>query len=102
MRPRRTRVARDSGNQTRQREQELFFKGYGESAVDSLALAYYRYEWAVQEFGDDGSRVFFNPEMGALTKQEAVRNFMREFEGAQDAAQAYQSDTGHPPAGKFP
>ena len=94
--------AADADNQTRSREQELFFKGYGECAVNRLALTYYGYEWAVQEIGDDGSRVFFDPEAGAITKSESVRDFLRLFEPGQDVAQAYQSDTGQPPAGKLP
>jgi hypothetical protein len=35
-----------------------WFIGYGAAAIDPLALAYYRYEWVVQEIGDNGKRVF--------------------------------------------
>jgi spectinomycin phosphotransferase len=37
--------------------QALFLDGYGTGAVDWPAIAYYRYEWVVQELGDYGERV---------------------------------------------
>jgi spectinomycin phosphotransferase len=83
--------ATDPRNRTRPREQELFFRGYGPSDVDRLALVYYRYEWAVQEIGDNGERVF-QPATGADTKRDALQGFMRSFEPGGDVAQAYQSD----------
>jgi len=33
------------------REEALFFRGYGATAIDPLALAYYRYAWAVGDIG---------------------------------------------------
>ena len=57
------------------------------------AVAYYRYEWAVQEIGDDAERVFSSI-TGADTRQQALRDFRRLFEPGHDVAQAYQSEAG--------
>ena len=54
-------------------EERLFFNGYGKTGIDWVALAYYRYEWVVQELGDYGARVFMKPDVGAKTKADAVR-----------------------------
>jgi hypothetical protein len=43
-----------------------------------LALAYYRYEWCVQEIGDYGNRVF-SMDIGERTKQGSVAEFMKLF-----------------------
>lgn len=61
------------------REQQMFFDGYGKVEVNQLALAYYRYEWCVQEIGDFGQRVFLTKELGESTKQDALEGFMKLF-----------------------
>jgi spectinomycin phosphotransferase len=58
---------------------EPFFQGYGETEIDPLVLAYYRYEWVVQEIGDFGKRVFLS-NVGDATKQEAVQLFKALFQ----------------------
>ncbi len=59
--------------------QQAFFAGYGQVEIDWLALAYYRYEWVVQEFADYGERVFLMPDMGEIAKADAVRGFKQLF-----------------------
>jgi spectinomycin phosphotransferase len=61
------------------REEQLFFDGYGNVKIDGLALAYYRYEWCVQEIGDFGERVFLANDIGESTKQDAVEGFIKLF-----------------------
>ncbi len=61
------------------REEQMFFRGYGRVEINQLALAYYRYEWCVQEIGDFGNRVYLTKETGESTKQEAVEGFMKLF-----------------------
>lgn len=61
------------------REQQMFFDGYGTVQINQLALAYYRYEWCVQEIGDFGHRVFLASNIGAKTRQESVAGFMQLF-----------------------
>lgn len=61
------------------REQQYFIEGYGSVAMNRLALAYYRYEWCVQEIGDFGERVFLTKDAGETTKQASVEGFMELF-----------------------
>jgi spectinomycin phosphotransferase len=56
-----------------------FFQGYGETAVDPLALSYYRYAWAVQDIAAYAERVFDVAEYGPETRREAVVGFARLF-----------------------
>ncbi|MCB9136001.1 MAG: aminoglycoside phosphotransferase family protein [Anaerolineales bacterium] len=57
------------------RQQDLFFQGYGETDINWTALAYYRYEWAVQDLGDFAARVFLMDDVGEVTQREALRIF---------------------------
>jgi spectinomycin phosphotransferase len=66
------------GDSIRTREERLFFHGYGDAEINQLALAYYRYEWCVQEIGDFATRVF-TEDTGENTKQNAVQGFMQLF-----------------------
>ncbi len=59
---------------------EAFFAGYGDPAVDWLALAYYKYDWVIQEFGDYGERVFLSPDQSDGNLALARREFARLFE----------------------
>ena len=61
------------------REEQLFFKGYGRMELNPLALAYYGYEWCVQEIGDFGERVFLMKDAGESTKKDSVKGFMKLF-----------------------
>jgi len=61
------------------REEQLFFKGYGSMEINPLVLAYYGYEWCVQEIGDFGERVFLMKDAGENTKKDAVECFMKLF-----------------------
>jgi spectinomycin phosphotransferase len=62
-----------------EREEQLFFKGYGRVELNLLALAYYGYEWCVQEIGDFGERVFLMKDAGESTKKDSVEGFMKLF-----------------------
>jgi len=66
-------------NTVETREEQLFFKGYGRMEINLLALAYYRYEWCVQEVGDFGERVFLMKDAGESTKKDSVEGFMKLF-----------------------
>jgi spectinomycin phosphotransferase len=61
------------------REEQLFFQGYGNAKINPLVLAYYRYEWCVQEIGDFGERVFLTKDTGKSTKKESVEGFIKLF-----------------------
>ncbi len=62
------------------RQEALFFEGYGPAAVDLPALAYYRYEWLVQDLGACAEMVFLRGDAGEETRQDAARLFMLQFE----------------------
>jgi spectinomycin phosphotransferase len=54
-------------------ETEWFFEGYGDVAVDPLALSYYRYAWAVQDVGGYGERIFLTPDISEASRSHAAR-----------------------------
>ena len=76
------------------KEETLFFRGYGRTEVDPLALAYYRYEWVVQDIGDYGERVFLMEDVGDETKEASVRSLMDMFQAGNVAESAYMSEVG--------
>ena len=74
-------------------EQEaLFLEGYGSAEIDWVALAYYRYEWVVQEFGEFGALVFSRDDVGAETKEEAVHQFIGLFDSGNVIEAAYKAE----------
>ena len=58
---------------------QAFFDGYGAGPVDLLGLAYYKYDWVLQEFGDYGERVFLTADHGTQDLALAMREFKRLF-----------------------
>jgi spectinomycin phosphotransferase len=77
--------------------QKCFYEGYGETVIDPVALAYYRYEWVVQEIGDYGERVFL-ADSGDETKADSVRGFRQLFDPGDVVEIAYAADK-HVPLG---
>lgn len=59
---------------------EAFLEGYGETAIDPLLLAYYRYAWAVQDIASYGEQVLFLPGLSESSRLEGLRGLMRIFE----------------------
>ena len=58
---------------------DAFMDGYGDRAVDRLALAYYKYDWVMQELGDYGERVFLSDDLSGDDLALAGREFARLF-----------------------
>lgn len=81
----------------RSRHEECFFKGYGQIPINPTALAYYRYEWVVQEIGDYGERVLLAHDVGTETRQDAVQGFVALFQPGDVVEGAYQSEADLPP-----
>jgi spectinomycin phosphotransferase len=61
-------------------DEALFFQGYGPVSIDRLALAYYRYEWVVQELGDYGERVFYRADLGPQTMEDSICGLRQLFD----------------------
>jgi spectinomycin phosphotransferase len=74
-------------------EEELFFQGYGATALDPLALTYYRYAWAVGDIAAYGAQVFFQPDLGTVTRHAAAELFRRLFMPGQIVVIAFASDS---------
>ena len=75
-------------------EKELFMSGYDKTQqlrINALAIAYYKYEWVVQEIGDYGTQIFFN-DTDDVTKQRALQEFYKLFVPDDVVQDAYASD----------
>ncbi len=70
----------------------LFFQGYGKVDLNALGMAYYRYEWVVQELGDFGERVFLATESSDEIKQDSIRGFRALFDPGDVIEAAYKAD----------
>lgn len=80
---------------------EAFLAGYGAVTVDPLALAYYKYDWVMQELADYGERIFLSDRFGGADLALAGSEFARLFdpgdviERAQRAYARFQIDAGY-------
>ena len=59
---------------------EAFLAGYGDPSVDPLGLAYFKYDWVIQELGDYSERVFLADNLGSDQLALAQREFARLFD----------------------
>ncbi|MDI3340297.1 MAG: phosphotransferase [Sphaerobacter sp.] len=73
-------------------DEARFFEGYGATAVDPVALAYYRYSWAVGDIGSFGEQVFFRADCGPAAKREAAELLMGVFSPGEIVALAFASE----------
>lgn len=67
-------------------------QAYGDPQVNQLALAYYRYEWIVQEFGDYGELLFLRDDLTEDMKQFALNELQQLFEPGDVIESAYLTD----------
>lgn len=56
-----------------------FLDGYGDCPADKIGLAYYRYDWVLQEFCDYGERVLLSTELSERELQFSIDEFKRLF-----------------------
>jgi|SRR5579859_533158 len=57
----------------------LFWQGYGATQIDPVAMAYYWCEWALQDIGEYGERVYRMPGLDEASKAKALRRFQGLF-----------------------
>ena len=60
------------------REREWFYTGYGPAEIDSVAIAFHRYERIVADFADYGAQIF-GMKGNAEDRDSGVRKFMSGF-----------------------
>ncbi len=73
-------------------EEVAFHTGYGEPALDPVALAFYRYDWALQDIGGYAWVVYWMPDAGAETRRESVEGVRTAFASGGIVAAAYGSE----------
>ena len=59
-------------------QEDLFFEGYGPTAIDRDALIYYRYERIIEDLGEFGRSVFLAPDLSEVMR-ESEAAFGRSF-----------------------
>jgi spectinomycin phosphotransferase len=74
---------------------EHFYAGYGKVSIDPALLAYYRYDWVLQELADYHRRVF-DASLGEQTRAEALDSFVELFGPEDVVAAAYRADAAIP------
>jgi spectinomycin phosphotransferase len=72
-------------------EEELFYQGYGQTDIDQITIAYYRYERIVEDVAVYCEQIFLSNEGGGDRKQ-ALENLKSNFLANGTIARAYQSD----------
>lgn len=86
-----------AGFEVGEKAEGLFFDGYGEPEIDWLTLAYYRYEWVVQDIGVYGERVFLLPDAGETTRADAAHMLKSLFGPGNLVDAALKSESNIPP-----
>lgn len=71
---------------------QAFYRGYGATDIYQQAIAYYRYEWAIQEFAEYSDVIFFRHDFGDETKQSSLDGFAALFSPDDVVAAAYRDD----------
>ena len=72
-------------------ETAAFLRGYGMKDIESAGLAYYRYDWVMQEFCDYGERLFFATNLSETDLAFAFDEFCRLFAEHDVVARAHQA-----------
>jgi spectinomycin phosphotransferase len=65
-----------------------FFRGYGNTEIDPLALAYYRHDRVVQDILEYGDQALLRADVGEITRKNAVQGLKILFEPGKDAERA--------------
>lgn len=74
------------------REEALFFQGYGTVEIDLTALAYYRYERAIEDIGVNAEGVFWNAEMSEEMRAAETEFCMLHFQPGHMIPAALEAD----------
>ena len=80
----------DSGY-TPQEEEAMFYQGYGQTNINQIAIAYYRYERIITDIADDCDLIFLSDE-GTENRAAALEDLKNKFSPNSYIDIAYQSD----------
>lgn len=80
-----------AGGRTLQEEEMLFYQGYGETSINAVALAYYRYERIVQDIWEFGKQLLLTDE-GGEDRAQSLRYLASNFLPDGTIAIAYAAD----------
>ncbi len=80
------------GDTTGGKAEQLFFNGYGEAVINPLALAYYRYDWCVEDMGGFAERIFTTEKVGEETKKSSLWWFKYLFASGNSVESALDTD----------
>ncbi len=74
-----------------QEEESLFYRGYGQTQIDPIALAYYRYERIIQDIAAFCEQIFLTSE-GGPDREQSLHYLMSNFLPDSTIEIAYRSD----------
>ncbi|MFN8494665.1 MAG: aminoglycoside phosphotransferase family protein [Caldilineaceae bacterium] len=77
--------------QTPQAEEKLFYASYGQTEIDPVAMAYYRYERIIDDIAVECEQIL-SPHAGDLNREQELKFLMSNFLPNSVLALAYQSD----------
>jgi spectinomycin phosphotransferase len=76
---------------TAQEEETLFYRGYGQTQIDPIALAYYRYERIIQDIAVFCEQIFLTNDGGG-DREQSLRYLISNFLPNNTIEIAYKSD----------
>ncbi|MFO7321937.1 MAG: aminoglycoside phosphotransferase family protein [Chloroflexota bacterium] len=79
------------GSRSAEDEERLFYQGYGDTEIDWVALAYYRFERIVQDIAEFAAQLLSTEEGGA-DREHSLRLFMGQFLPGQVVEQAFRAE----------
>ena len=78
-----------------QEEEKLFYQGYGQTQIDPIALAYYRYERIVQDIADYCQQILSTDE-GGEDRETGLRQLISQFQPNHVVEIAFRSEKNLP------
>ncbi len=84
------------GGHTAQEEETLFYQGYGQTQIDPIALAYYRYERIIQDIAAYCEQILLTDE-GGEDREEGLQQLISQFLPNDVVEIAYKSEENLPP-----
>lgn len=74
-----------------ERDESIFYEGYGKTNIDFTVLAYYRYERIIEDLAAYGEQLLLTDE-GSADRESAYRRFLSNFEPGSTIAIAEKTD----------